>query len=119
MQGFSLPVEYYAGVEDGESWSEGSRESDAYLSALPEGEYSLRLEVHGDPKNPPMQLHVRVRQNVPRLVALAPGDAGGVGDSAGGRRISDSFRVAPLERQQYSDGESDDNIDDEDSDNAE
>lgn len=67
MQGFSLPVEYFAGVQDGESWSEGSRGSCTYLSSLPEGDYSLRLEMHGDPKNPTMQVHVGIRQDVPRL----------------------------------------------------
>jgi hypothetical protein len=67
VQGFSLPVEYYAGVEEGEAWSEGSRESSVYLSALPEGEYTMRLEVHRDNPNSSMRMHVRVRQNVPRF----------------------------------------------------
>lgn len=67
MQGFSLPVEYYAGIEDGESWSEGSKTSDVSLSALPEGEYTMRVEVHGQPTNPPLRMHLRVRQNVPSI----------------------------------------------------
>jgi hypothetical protein len=67
VQGFSTSVEYYAGVDEGESWSEGSKESSVCVSALPEGEYSLRLEVFGEPRNPPLTLHVRVRQNVPRF----------------------------------------------------
>lgn len=66
VQGFSMPVEYYAGVEDGESWSEGSRSSAAYLQPLAAGQYTMRLQVYSDPKNPPLQLHVRVRQGVPR-----------------------------------------------------
>jgi hypothetical protein len=119
VQGFSLPVEYYAGVDDGESWTEGSKASDACLSALPEGEYSMRLEVHGNLKNPPMQLHVRVRQNVPRLshwlvamlaVTAIPLAVGGYHIRFESRRWSDS---------NIADGESDNNIDDEDSDNAE
>lgn len=44
VQPFSLPVEYYHGVEDGESWSEGQQTTTAYLSALPAGTYTLRLE---------------------------------------------------------------------------
>ena len=99
LQGFSLPVEYYAGVEEGEAWSEGSQDSAIYLSALPEGEYSLRLEVHGDPKNPPLQLHVPHSPERAAGGALAPGALGGVGDTAGGRRIPNLFRVAPLARQ--------------------
>src|SRR5205085_4584400 len=31
VQEFELPIEYYYGVEDGESWSEGDREQTAYL----------------------------------------------------------------------------------------
>jgi len=44
VQPLSLPVEYYHGVEDGESWSEGQQTTTAYLSALPAGTYTLRLE---------------------------------------------------------------------------
>jgi hypothetical protein len=45
VQSFDVPVEYYAGVEDGESWSEGSRSANVVLSSLPEGQYSMRLEL--------------------------------------------------------------------------
>jgi hypothetical protein len=92
VQAFTLPVEYYAGVEDGEAWSEGSHESYAYVSALPAGKCWLRMEVHGGTEPPsgtgvvqpemapppspqaasqtkaaPLSLHVRVRQDVRRL----------------------------------------------------
>ena len=47
-EAFSLPVEYYSGVEDGESWSEGNRSPDVYLSARPAGTYILGFEArHG------------------------------------------------------------------------
>ncbi|MFD1873346.1 hypothetical protein [Hymenobacter bucti] len=36
-------LEYYAGVEDGESWSEGSRSVSAVISGLPPGRYHLNL----------------------------------------------------------------------------
>jgi hypothetical protein len=36
-------LEYYEGVEDGESWSEGSRSADAVISGLPPGRYHLNL----------------------------------------------------------------------------
>lgn len=45
VQPFLIPIEFYAGVEDGESWSEGSRQGNAFVSAQPGGKYSLRLEV--------------------------------------------------------------------------
>src|SRR5262249_28900617 len=49
VQSFDVPVEYYQGVEDGESWSEGSRTADVVLSALPSGSYSMRLEIFREP----------------------------------------------------------------------
>jgi hypothetical protein len=36
-------LEYYSGVEDGESWSEGSNSADAVISGLPAGRYHLNL----------------------------------------------------------------------------
>ncbi len=69
-QPFSTDVEYYYGVEDGESWSEGSKESDVYLSAVEGGTYMLQLEVAGDKLQQSSTLHVRVEQGVPRLLHL-------------------------------------------------
>ncbi|MCI0456043.1 MAG: DUF4178 domain-containing protein, partial [Gemmataceae bacterium] len=66
VQGFSVPVEYYHGVEGGEAWSEGGPEGATYLSAVPAGQYSLRLEVHGQAATQTMPLSVRVTQGVPR-----------------------------------------------------
>ena len=45
VQSFDLPIEYYNGVDDGESWSEGGQEKEEFYSAVPEGNYALRLEV--------------------------------------------------------------------------
>jgi hypothetical protein len=45
LQGFDVPVEYYAGIDEGESWDEGSRRNRVVLGALPTGTYALRLEV--------------------------------------------------------------------------
>lgn len=45
VQPFLLPLEFYAGVEDGEEWTEGSRTGSTYLTAQPGGKYSLKLEV--------------------------------------------------------------------------
>jgi predicted RNA-binding Zn-ribbon protein involved in translation (DUF1610 family) len=70
VQEFDIPVEYYSGVEDGESWSEGGTEKSAYVSALPGGRYTMRLESQwGDWKTPaPPRLTVRVEQGVTRGV---------------------------------------------------
>jgi len=65
-------MEYYHGVEDGESWTEGDREHVAYLPALPEGRYTMRLEAQWENWNQsaPPAVTVRVEQGVPRMVNL-------------------------------------------------
>jgi hypothetical protein len=40
---FSKEIEYYHGVDDGESWSEGSTQGDAFLSRIPEGRYHINI----------------------------------------------------------------------------
>jgi hypothetical protein len=72
VQQFDLPMEYYHGVEEGESWSEGSREQTDYLPALPAGRYTMRLEAQWENWNQaaPPQIRVRVEQGVPRLLNL-------------------------------------------------
>jgi len=37
-------LEYYFGFSDGESWSEGSRAKDAYLTRIPAGTYFIQLD---------------------------------------------------------------------------
>ncbi len=60
---FDTNIEYYAGYEDGESWSEGSHESSEVIGPQPAGDYVLRLEAqHGSPTV--QQLHVGVRQDI-------------------------------------------------------
>jgi hypothetical protein len=73
VQAFSMPVEYFHGVEGGESWSEGSRESDIHLSALPEGPYTLRLDVSWERWQQPAYLAIRIEQDVPRVLHLILG----------------------------------------------
>jgi DNA-directed RNA polymerase subunit RPC12/RpoP len=72
VQQFDLPMESYSGVEDGEAWSEGDREQAAYLPALPEGRYTMRLEAQWENWNQPAppQFSVRVEQGVPRIINL-------------------------------------------------
>jgi hypothetical protein len=66
VQQFHLPMEYYSGVEGGEAWSEGDREQSTYLSALPAGTYTMRLEAQWEKwnKQEPPQFTVRVEQGV-------------------------------------------------------
>ncbi len=68
VESVNVPIEYYSGVDDGESWSEGGRETDASLSALPAGTYSL--QVHGTWQNwqAQMPVNVKVEQGVNRGV---------------------------------------------------
>ncbi len=72
VQQFDLPMEYYRGVEDGESWTEGDPEQASYLPALPGGRYTMRLEAQWENWNQqtPPQITVRVEQGVPRLLNL-------------------------------------------------
>jgi hypothetical protein len=91
FQPFSAEVSYYHGVEGGEAWQEGSRETTVYLSAQPSGKYLLRLELVTEhsgtkvpaqpvgppgqpttpPPSPPRSVTVRVEQGAPRLMPWA------------------------------------------------
>jgi hypothetical protein len=70
VQAFSMPIEYYHGVDGGESWSEGSRTPEMHLSSLPAGRYSLRLEVQWERWQQPVALTVKVEQGVPRVLHM-------------------------------------------------
>ena len=57
----------YHGNDGGESWSEGARYRERYISHVPAGDYVLRLEPEYEAgKNPPYY-DVRVRSGVPRF----------------------------------------------------
>jgi len=72
VQQFDLPMEYYSGVDGGESWTEGSAEKTDYIGALPEGRYTMRLEAQWEnwTQSSPPQLTVVVQQGVPRILNL-------------------------------------------------
>lgn len=56
-------MEFYTGVDDGESWSEGDPSAKEIVGPVSPGSYVLRLELqHGGPEDIPMS--VRVRQGV-------------------------------------------------------
>ena len=67
VHSFVLPVEYYYGYEGGEYWSEGSTITEAYLSALPAGKYTLRVEVQWEQWMSPFTTVIQLQQGVPRL----------------------------------------------------
>lgn len=66
-------VEYYHGVEEGESWSEGAKDETTYLSSIPAGRYFLKL--HGQKDRSTLDawggglnfFTVRVTNDVPML----------------------------------------------------
>ena len=70
---FGREISYYHGVEDGENWSEGSSWTRVYVPRVPPGRYYLRVEPETDVS--PLNLHLRVRRDVPLarvpLLALA------------------------------------------------
>lgn len=68
VESVNIPIEYYSGVEDGESWSEGGQEQDAILSSLPAGKYTLRVEGTWQNWQQPMSVNVKVEQGVNRGV---------------------------------------------------
>ena len=68
VESVNVPVEYYSGVDEGEAWSEGGRETDATLSALPAGKYTLRVEGTWQNWQQDMPVAVKVEQNVNRGV---------------------------------------------------
>jgi ribosomal protein S27E len=65
---FAREVSYYHGIDDGESWSEGSREDDVTLSRIPPGRYFLRIEPEGDRAGRPVTYRVRVIRDVPTSI---------------------------------------------------
>jgi hypothetical protein len=70
VQTFELPVEYYHGYEDGESWSEGSPMATLVHTALPAGTYVLRLDVQREKWALDTTATVRVREGVTRPIWL-------------------------------------------------
>lgn len=68
VESVSIPIEYYSGVDGGESWSEGGQTQDATLSSLPAGKYTLRVEGTWQNFQQPMPVFVKIEQNINRGV---------------------------------------------------
>lgn len=64
----TIPIEFYSGTEDGESWSEGGQNGDATMSSLPAGKYKLRVEGTWQNAAQPLPVQIKVEQNVTRGV---------------------------------------------------
>lgn len=61
---FDRELSHYHGVEDGEAWSEGSRDDRVFLPKVPAGRYYLRVE----PESPgSVSYGVEVSRDVPQL----------------------------------------------------
>lgn len=71
MQSVEFPLERYSGVEDGQSWSEGSLQDDSFLSRPEKGKHVLRVEAQWGPgfAHPPL-IRLVVREGVFRLSYL-------------------------------------------------
>jgi len=64
VQSFPIDISYYHGVEDGESWTEGTQNDAAYTSSMPAGRYILRLEGQWERWGQPATVNVKIEQNV-------------------------------------------------------
>lgn len=78
VESVNVPIEYYSGTDSDGAWTEGSQSTDATLSSLPAGKYTLRVEGTWQNWQQPIAVGVKVEQNVNRgvnfccaLIALA------------------------------------------------
>lgn len=78
VESINVPIEYYSGTDSDGAWTEGSQSTDAILSSLPAGKYTLRVEGTWEKWQEPVAVNVKVEQGVNRgvnfccaLVALA------------------------------------------------
>jgi hypothetical protein len=62
---FAQEISYYYGVDEGESWSEGSTASSVTLPSVPPGRYFLRIEPEGERTGKPVRYNVGVVRDVP------------------------------------------------------
>ena len=78
VESVAIPIEFYSGTDSDGAWTEGARESDATMSSLPAGKYTLRVEGTWQDWQQPIPVGLKVEQNVNRgvnflcaLIALA------------------------------------------------
>jgi hypothetical protein len=68
VESVHIPVEYYTGSDSDGPWTEGSQSTDATVSSLPAGQYTLRVEGTWEKWQEPMPVTVKVEQGVNRGV---------------------------------------------------
>lgn len=66
----SKEVSHYSGVEDGDSWSEGSRSEEVVFSDLPPGHYLLAIESDMDDGSRPVNDRLTIARAGPRWSSL-------------------------------------------------
>ncbi len=68
VESVNIPVEYYSGTDSDGAWTEGAKSTDATLSSLPAGKYTLRVEGTWQNWQAQMPVSVKVEQGVNRGV---------------------------------------------------
>lgn len=68
VESVNVPVEYYSGSDSDGAWTEGSKSTDATISSLPGGKYTLRVEGTWQNWQTQMPVSVKVEQGVNRGV---------------------------------------------------
>ena len=68
IESVNVPVEYYSGSDSDGAWTEGGKSTDATISSLPAGKYTLRVEGTWQNWQAQLPVSVRVEQNVSRGV---------------------------------------------------
>ena len=68
VESVNVPVEYYSGSDSDGAWTEGSKSTDATISSLPAGKYTLRVEGTWQNWQVQMPVSVKVEQGVNRGV---------------------------------------------------
>jgi hypothetical protein len=71
VEQFEIQSSHFHGVDDGESWSEGSRRNTVYLSSVPPGTYMLRVAPAWDGPAPPVPgFNLELRSGVTRWLYI-------------------------------------------------
>jgi hypothetical protein len=68
VESFPIDISFYKGVEDGESWAEGGQNSEAAISSVPAGKYTMRISGNWQNWEQPLPVKIKVEQNVLRGV---------------------------------------------------
>lgn len=63
-------LSFYSGIEDGERWTEGSRDAEQVFADLPPGRYRLALESDLDANSPPVRDRITLRRAGPHWSSL-------------------------------------------------